>query len=101
MHKQRSTPVILLILLVLCLLPAEKAYAQGPDGAELVVADWLVLSFLVFFSVTLLMLLVVAKRGLLSNLEDAKYHILTIHEPDYYTPEWAKEEKDGPDPNRQ
>ena len=63
-----------------------------PVGAEWLMADWMLLSFLVFGLVALVTFVVALKRGYLSNLEDAKYHILTIDEPDYYTPGWARAE---------
>jgi hypothetical protein len=61
-----------------------------PVGAEWLMADWMLMSFLAFGVVALVAFLVALKRGYLSNLEDAKYHILTIDEPDYYTPDWAR-----------
>jgi hypothetical protein len=63
-----------------------------PPGAEWIMADWMLLSFLAFGVIALVAFLVALKRGYLSNLEDAKYHILTIDEPDYYTPTWARAE---------
>jgi hypothetical protein len=61
-----------------------------PPGAEWLMADWMLFSFLAFGVVALVGFLVALKRGYLSNLEDAKFHILTIDEPDYYTPSWAR-----------
>jgi hypothetical protein len=63
-----------------------------PPGAEWLMADWMLMSFLVFGVVALVGFVVALKRGYLSNLEEAKYHILTIDEPDYYTPAWARAE---------
>jgi hypothetical protein len=72
-----------------------------PPGAEWLMADWMLLSFLAFGLVSLVAFLVALKRGYLSNLEDAKYHILTIDEPDYYTPGWARAEAlEGDDADR-
>lgn len=64
----------------------------SPDGGEFVMADWMLLSFLVFFGVALLVFLIAVRRGLLRRMEDAKYHLLSVEAPDYYTPDWAKEE---------
>lgn len=65
---------------------------DGPtQGNEWLMADWMLLSFLIFFGVGLIAFITALKQGLLNNLEDAKYYILTIDEKDYYTPEWAKE----------
>lgn len=54
-------------------------------------ADWVVLAFLVFFVCALVVFLIAVRRGYFRNLEEAKYYLLTIDEPDYYTPEWIKE----------
>jgi hypothetical protein len=63
-----------------------------PAGAEWIMADWMLLSFLAFGFISLVAFLVALRRGYLSNLEDAKYPILSIDEPDYYTPGWARAE---------
>jgi hypothetical protein len=79
--------------LILLLFATPVLAHEGPeDGAEWLMADWMLLSFLVFFGVALVAFLVAVRRGYLRNLEDAKYYILTIDEPDYYTPEWARED---------
>lgn len=66
---------------------------EAPPGSEWIMADWMFLSFIIFAGVSFLAFLVALKRGLLSNLEDAKYYVLEIEEEDYYTPEWAREEQ--------
>ena len=43
------------------------------------------LTFAVFGGGALIAFVVALKAGLLSNVEDAKYHILSIDEPDYYS----------------
>jgi hypothetical protein len=58
---------------------------DGPEGAEWVMADWIFLTFAVFAGGALLAFLFALKAGLMSNVEDAKYHILSIDEPDYYS----------------
>ena len=67
---------------------------EAPEGSEWVMADWMLLSWVAFFSTALLAFLVAVRRGLLRNVEQAKYHILTIKEEDYYTPEWIKDEEE-------
>ena len=90
--------VAALYVLLFSLFAATPASAhEQPGGADWLMADWMLLSFLVFFGVALIAFVVALKRGYLSNLEDAKYHILTIDEPDYYTPDWAKEQTDDPE----
>lgn len=92
----RSRPLARLTglgLLLTVLLPRVASAHGAPDkGAEWLMADWMLLVFLVFFVAALTCFVVALRRGLLSNLEGAKYHILEIHEPDYYTPAWARED---------
>ena len=95
---KRISALCLLVMYVgiILLISATPVSAHdGPtQGNEWLMADWMLLSFLVFFGIGLIAFIVALKRGLLSNLEDAKYYILTVDEQDYYTPEWAKEEYD-------
>ncbi|MDQ6737676.1 MAG: hypothetical protein M3Z30_08250 [Gemmatimonadota bacterium] len=81
------------VVTILLLVP-RAAWAHGaPDrGAEWLMADWMLLAFLVFFVAALAGFVIALRRGALSNVEAAKYYILQIHEPDYYTPDWAQEE---------
>ena len=91
--KRLSILICSLWLAAVQALAATPALAHdGPDGNEWLMADWMLLAFLVFFGAALLTFLVALKRGLFHNLEDAKYHILTLDEPDYYTPDWARED---------
>jgi len=93
-HTLRWTvPVLLVFLLGVTARPALAAPVlhEAPPGSEWIMADWMFLSFIIFAGVAFLAFLVALKRGLLSNLEDAKYHVLEIDEEDYYTPDWARE----------
>jgi len=74
---------------------AAPALHEAPKGSEWIMADWMFLSFAIFAGVAFLAFLFVLKSGLLSNLEDAKYHVLEIDEEDYYTPDWAREGGDA------
>ncbi len=69
---------------------------EVPDGSEWVMADWMLLSFVSFFGAALIVFLIAVRRGLFRHLEDAKYHLLSVDEPDYYTPDWAKEDSHAP-----
>ena len=99
-----ATSIIALILAAAWLL-ATAAPALGheqPDGAEWLMADWMLLSFMVFGGAALAIFVVALRRGQLHNMEAAKFHILSIDEPDYYTPDWARDEaKEDPDADRQ
>ncbi len=85
------------IAVLMIALFATPAFAHSPlhdqpDGADWLMADWMLYSFLIFFGVALLTFLLLLKRGVFHNIEDAKYYILSIPEEDYYTPDWAKED---------
>lgn len=70
--------------------PAQAHEQPEGTGAEWLMADWMLLSFLVFFLAALVVFVVAVRRGAFRNLEAAKYYLLTIEEPDYYTPAWAR-----------
>lgn len=97
MKRLKHSLISLVLAGLLALLPTASAFAhEGPEeGAEWLMADWMLLTFLVFFMTALIVFVIALKRGLLSNLEEAKYYILTIDEPDYYSPDWAKEDPDA------
>ena len=89
-------------VLGLVLIPSAPAMAHdAPEGSEWVMADWMFLSFAAFAAAAFIVFLIALRRGLLSNLEDAKYQILTIDEPDYYTPEWARDDRGEDVPDEQ
>lgn len=80
-------------LLALALAPAAAAHGAPDEGrAAWVMADWMLWAFLLFFGAAFVAFLVFWKLGLFRNLEAQKYPMLAIEEPDYYTPEWAREE---------
>jgi hypothetical protein len=83
--------VIFTMLIAVQPASASPLYHEAPPGSEWIMADWMFLSFGIFAGVSFLAFLVSLKRGLLSNLEDAKYYVLEVEEEDYYTPEWARE----------
>jgi hypothetical protein len=70
-------------------LPAQAH--EAPEGSEWVMSDWMFLSFVIFAGAALIVFIAALKLGWLSDLEDAKYPILEIDEPDFYTPDWARE----------
>ncbi len=89
--------VSILVAVVLLALFAKPALAappmhDQPDGANWLMADWMLYSFLIFFCAALFVFLMALKRGMFHNSEDAKYYILAIEEEDYYTPDWARED---------
>ena len=98
----RSTVALLLVAAALLATAMPVLGHDQPDGAEWLMADWMLLSFMVFGGAALAIFVVALKRGQFHNMEAAKFHILSIDEPDYYTPDWAREEaKEDPDADRQ
>ena len=94
MRRVRAARSIIAALLVAGALLVSATPAMGheqPDGAEWLMADWMLLSFIVFGGAALAVFVLALKRGQFHNMEAAKYHILSIEEPDYYTPDWARE----------
>lgn len=80
--------------LLLALTAGMAQASVSPDGGEFVMADWMLLSFLAFAGAALFVFLVAVRRGMFRNMEAAKYYLLSVKEPDYYTPDWAREEDD-------
>lgn len=79
---------------LLLALSTTTAFADdAPEhDAPFIMSDWMVLAFLVFFSVALAAFVAAWKLGYFHDMESPKYYLLTIDEPDYYTPEWAQED---------
>lgn len=104
MRIRIARSMVVLLLVAVCLL-ATAMPALGheqPDGAEWLMADWMLLSFMVFGGAGLAIFVVALRRGQFHDMEAAKFHILSIDEPDYYTPDWAREDaKEDPDADRQ
>lgn len=53
-------------------------------------ADWMFGSFVLFLGSGVLVFVVAWRRGLMRDVEMAKYPMLDIVEPDFYEPEWAE-----------
>jgi len=82
---RRITLAALFALLIGALVATPALAHDTPDGSEWVMADWIFITFAIFAGGALIAFVVALKKGLLSNVEDAKYQILTIDEQDYYS----------------
>lgn len=73
---------------------AGRAFAhEAPDeGAEWLMADWMMLTFLLFFSTAFFVFLVVLKLGFFRNPEEAKYQVVEGKEVDYFSNDWHLQE---------
>lgn len=86
---------VMVIALLASSVGTATAAANGESGTAMQVSDYFyLLWYLSFFVLALVGLLVAMSRGWFRDVERAKYHMMEIDEPDYYTPEWAKEELD-------
>ncbi len=88
----RILSAIYTILSALILVSAASAH-DAPPGDEYQMADWMLFTFLLFFGIGFIVFLVALKRGHLREPEAVKYVLFEIDEPDYYSPDWAREEK--------
>lgn len=84
-HLKPISLALVSALLLPALFAAPALAHDGPDGAEWVMADWIFITFAIFAGGALIAFIAALKFGLLSNIEDAKYQVLTIDEPDYYS----------------
>jgi hypothetical protein len=94
MYRLRAVTVTLWTLGLFVLFTGTASAHDIPDGASLVMADWVFYVFLIFGLAGLAVLILAYKTGHLFRLEDAKYPMLLIPEDDYYTPPWAYIDED-------
>ena len=99
MLRKSTVFAAILIVAVPALTVAQEAAVEGP---RLQPSDYFyLLWYLSFFLFALIGLLVALRRGWFRDVESAKYYMMEIDEPDYYTPEWVKEAMNGSDTDRQ
>ncbi len=96
MHRDPSLPVTrkwkALLGAIAMASSTGPAHAQEiPAGGALIMSDWILGAFLVFFASGLIVFITAVRLGAFRDMESAKYHLLDVEEEDYYTPEWAKE----------
>jgi heme/copper-type cytochrome/quinol oxidase subunit 2 len=79
--------------------PAAALAHDQPESnqSRWIMADWMLEVFFLFAGIALLAFLVAWKAGHFHNLEQAARIPLTIHEEDYYTPDWALDEEEWDD----
>jgi hypothetical protein len=79
--------------------PAAALAHEQPenDQSRWIMADWMLEAFFLFAGIALLGFLFAWKAGHFHNLEQAARIPLTIHEEDYYTPQWAFDEEEWDD----
>jgi heme/copper-type cytochrome/quinol oxidase subunit 2 len=88
-----------LALAALLAAPAAALAHDQPESKQSnwIMADWMLETFFLFAGVALFAFLLAWKAGHFHNLEQAARIPLTIHEEDYYTPDWALDEEEWDD----
>jgi heme/copper-type cytochrome/quinol oxidase subunit 2 len=96
----RRPLVVLAILVVAALaIPAAALAHDAPenDESKWVMADWMLDMFFVLAGVALVAFVLAWKAGHFHNLDEAARVPLGVDEEDYYTPDWARDEKEWDD----
>ena len=88
-----SAPVVLALAL---LTPASALAHDQPETQQSrwVMADWMLDTFFIFAGLALVAFLAAWKAGHFHELDQVGSIPLYIEEEDYYTPEWALDEKE-------
>ncbi len=81
--------------------PALAFAHEQPDTKQSrwVMADWMLESFFVFSGVAVVAFLAAWKAGHFQELDRLGSIPLLVHEEDYYTPDWARDEEEWTDGN--
>jgi hypothetical protein len=100
--RRRAATVTLALAAVLA-APATALAHDAPESerSKWVMADWMMDAFFLFAGFALVAFIVAWKAGHFHNLEQAARIPLLIHEEDYYTPDWAREEEEWSDDDAQ
>jgi hypothetical protein len=81
------------------LAPAAALAHDAPESnqSKWVMTDWMMDTFFIFGGLALVAFLIAWRMGHFHELEKAARIPLSIHEEDYYTPDWALEEEEWDD----
>jgi hypothetical protein len=98
---RRALRIVSLALGVLLVSPGLALAHDAPESAQSkwVMVDWMMDAFFLFAGIALIAFIVCWKAGHFHNLEQAARIPLLIHEDDYYTPDWARDEEEWADGN--
>ena len=92
---RRLAPLALIVAALLAAPAAALAHdAPETKQSKWVMADWMMDAFFLFAGMALLVFVFAWKAGHFHNLEQAARIPLGIHEEDYYTPDWARDEEE-------
>ena len=96
---KRAFISLALITFVALALPAVALAHDQPESkqARWVMADWMMDTFFIFSGLALVAFLAAWKAGHFQELDRMGGIPLLVHEEDYYTPEWALDEKEWTD----
>jgi peptidoglycan/LPS O-acetylase OafA/YrhL len=96
---RRRLAFLALALVALLASPAAALAHDAPesDQSKWVMTDWMMDTFFMFAGIALVAFIVAWKAGHFHDLEKAARIPLLIHEEDYYTPDWARDEEEWAD----
>jgi protein-S-isoprenylcysteine O-methyltransferase Ste14 len=98
--RRRPLPAALTLAAVGVLLaPAAALAHDAPESnqSKWVMTDWMMDTFFIFAGLALVAFLIAWRMGHFHDLEKAARIPLSIHEEDYYTPDWALDEEEWDD----
>ena len=98
MRRRALLPATLALGLVL-LWPAVALAHDAPESkqSKWVMGDWMMDTLFMFAGLALIAFFIVWRLGHFQDLEQAARIPLSIHEEDYYTPDWALDEEEWDD----
>jgi hypothetical protein len=94
--RRLALPAATLALTALLLLPTLAFAHDQPEtkSSRWIMADWMLEAFFLFAGLAFAAFLLAWKAGHFHNLEQAARIPLLIEEEDYYSPDWASDEKE-------
>jgi hypothetical protein len=96
---RRRLLTVAVVALVALAVPALALAHDAPETAQSkwVMVDWMIDTFFIFSGLAFVAFLAAWKAGHFHELESHAGIPLLVHEDDYYTPEWALDEKEWTD----
>ncbi|MCW2975348.1 MAG: hypothetical protein JWM06_629 [Actinomycetia bacterium] len=96
---RRRLVILVAIVMGALVLPALAFAHDAPETAQSkwVMVDWMMDTFFIFSGLAFVAFLAAWKAGHFHELDSHAGIPLLVHETDYYTPEWALDEKEWTD----
>jgi hypothetical protein len=93
---RRRLAILAAVACVALVLPALALAHDAPETAQSkwVMVDWMIDTFFIFSGLAFVAFLAAWKAGHFHELDSHAGIPLLVHETDYYTPDWALDEKE-------